>query len=360
MTTIEIFRPAQIDEAKLHQVVGRAVDDIAATYSSALVLIGQEFGLYNALERISPATPGDLAAATGTDERYIRPWLTNQAAAGYVDYSPDTQRFSLSPEQAFIFTNPDSPVAMLPNFEAVSGAIMSRPRIVDAIRTGTGMAWGDHDELMHRGVAASFRTGYLHNLVSDWLPALTDVVDKLDSGGLVADVGCGYGTSTIIMAKAYPYARFIGIDNHADSIERARADAAAEGLTGRVTFEVASAQDFAGEGFDLVAFFDAIHDMGDPLGAARHARAVLRPGGTVMAVEPMAGDAVEGNFNPIGRMYSAASVLLCSPHAISEGSDRPLGTIATDRELQAIFEQAGFTSFRRSSETMTNRVFEVR
>jgi 2-polyprenyl-3-methyl-5-hydroxy-6-metoxy-1,4-benzoquinol methylase len=350
----------QINETKLNQIVGRALDDVAAISSSALVLIGGELGLYDALERIGPATPRQLADATGTDERYVRPWLTNQAAAGYVDYSPDTQRFSLSPEQALVFTNPDSPVAMLPNFELTTGAIMARPRIADAILTGRGMPWGDHDESMHRGVAASFRTSYLHNLVSEWLPALEDVVDKLDSGGLVADVGCGYGVSTIIMAKAFPKARFVGIDNHVASIERARRDAAEAGLSDRVTFEVATAQDFAGEGFDLVAFFDAIHDMGDPLGAARHAREVLKPGGTVMAVEPMAGDTIEANFNPVGRMYSAASVLLCSPHAISEGSVRPLGTIATERELAEIFEQAGFRSFRRAAESFTNRVFEAR
>ena len=354
MTTIEI------NEAKLHQVVGRALDDVAALSSSALVLIGGQLGLYDALGRIGPATPQELADATGTDERYIRPWLTNQAAAGYVDYSPEAQRFSLSPEQAMVFTDPDSPVAMLPNFELWDGAIKARPRIAEAIKQGTGMPWGDHDESMHRGVAASFRTGYLANLVADWLPALDGVVEKLEEGALVADVGCGYGLSTVILAQAFPNSRFVGIDNHPASIERARVEAAEAGVSDRVTFEVATAQDFSGAGFDLLAYFDAIHDMGDPLGAARHAREVLKPGGTVLAVEPMAGDTVEANFNPVGRMYSAASVVLCSPHAISEGSERPLGTIATDRELAAIFEQAGFSSFRRATETMTNRVFEAR
>jgi 2-polyprenyl-3-methyl-5-hydroxy-6-metoxy-1,4-benzoquinol methylase len=350
----------QIDEAKLNQIVGRAVDDVAATYSSALVLIGKELGLYETLNRIGSATPDELARAAHTDERYVRPWLTNQAAAGYVDYSPRTGSFSLSPEQAFVFTDPDSPVAMLPNFEAVTGAIQSRPRIVEAIRSGGGMAWGDHDELMHSGVAGSFRTSYLHNLVSTWLPALTDMTDKLDSGGLVADVGCGYGVSTILMAKAYPYARFVGIDTHAESIERARKDAEEAGVAERIRFEVATAQTFEGKGFDLVAFFDAIHDMGDPVGAARHAYEVLNPGGSVMAVEPMAGDTVEENFNPLGRLYSAASVLLCSPHAISEGGVRPLGTIATEAELRAVFETAGFRTFRRVHESVMNRVFEAR
>ena len=350
----------QIDETKLNQVVGRAVDDVAGTYGSTMALIGRELGLYDALERIGPATPADLASSTATDERYVRPWLVHQAAAGYVDYSPETGRFSLSPEQALVFTDPDSPVSMLPLFEAITGAVKSGPRIIEAIRNGGGMAWGDHDESMHRGVAGSFRTSYLHNLVQNWLPSLTDVVDKLDSGGLVADVGCGYGVSTILMAKAYPYARFVGIDTHVESIERARKDAREAGVADRVTFEVATAQTFEGKGFDLVAFFDAIHDMGDPVGAARHAYEVLNPGGTVMAVEPMAGDTVEENFNPIGRMYSAASVLLCSPHAISEGGVRPLGTIATEAELRAVFDVAGFTSFRRAAESITNRVFEVR
>lgn len=354
MTTIHI------DETKLQQVVGRAVDDVAATFSSALVLIGRELGLYDALKHIGPATPENLADATGTDERYIRPWLTNQAAAGFVDYAPDTGRYSLSPEQALVFTDPDSPVAMLPNFEAATGAIKSRPRIAEAITNGGGMAWGDHDESMHRGVADAFRTGYLHNLVSTWLPALAGVEDKLRSGGRVADVGCGYGVSTILMAKAFPHARFVGIDSHPASIERARQDAEKAGVADRVVFEVATAQDFAGEGFDLITFFDAIHDMGDPLGAARHAYEVLNPGGTVMAVEPMAGDTVQENFNPIGRMYSAASVLLCSPHAISEGGVRPLGTIATEAEVRAVFEEAGFHSFRRAAESVTNRVFEAR
>lgn len=349
-----------IDEQKLTRIVERAVDDIAAINSSALVLIGARLGLYEALEKAGPATPAELALATGADTRYLRPWLTNQAAAGYVDYSPETGHFSLSPEQAMVFTNPDSPVAMLPNFEFAHGAIKSGPRITDAMSRGIGLPWGEHDEAMHRGVAGGFRTGYLAYLVAHWLPALDGVVEKLERGALVADVGCGYGTSTIIMAQAFPKSRFIGIDNHEASIEQARADAEAAGLSGRVSFIIGTAQDFAGEGFDLVAFFDAIHDMGDPLGAARHAREVLKKDGTVMAVEPMAANTVEGNFNPVGRMYSAASVLLCSPHAISEGSEHPLGTIATDDELKAVFDRAGFSSFRRATESITNRIFEVR
>jgi SAM-dependent methyltransferase len=355
VTTIEATR---INEAKLHQVVGRAVDDLGALASSALVLLGRDLGLYEALERIGPATPRELAEACSVDENYLRPWLTNQAAAGYIDYAPETGRFTLSPEQAMVLADPESPVAMLGNFETFYGALKARPRIADAMLNGGGFAWGDHDEGMITGVAEGFRVGYLHQLVQSWLPALDGVVAKLERGALVADVGCGYGTSTIIMAQAFPNSRFIGIDNHAPSIERAARDAAAAGLT-NVSFEVATARDYEGNMFDLIAFFDALHDMGDPAGAVRHAREALKPGGTVMIVEPMAGDTVEENFNPIGRMYSAASVLICSPHAISEGSARPLGTIATQEELGVLFEEAGFSSFRRAAETITNRVFEA-
>jgi SAM-dependent methyltransferase len=258
-----------------------------------------------------------------------------------------------------IFADDDSPAAMTGGFGLVTALAKAEGRIVEAVKNGTGMHWGEHDPGLFTGTARFFKPGYVGNIVQNWVPALDGVQQRLEAGGTVADVGCGYGVSTIIMARAYPNSRFIGFDNHAPSIEAARESARAAGVAERVTFEVASAQDFPGRGYDLIAFFDCLHDMGDPDGAARQALRALKEGGSVMLVEPMAADLIEGNFNPVGRLYAGASVLVCTPHAIAEGG-KALGTLATDLELKAVFREAGFSTFRRATETPTNRVFEAK
>jgi SAM-dependent methyltransferase len=349
----------QIDEQRLMGIIGRAVDDFGATASAALVVIGDKLGLYGSLRDLGPCTPAEFATRTGNSERYLRHWLLNQAAAGYIDYDPATGRYSLSPEQALVFADEDSPYAMSGGFTLLTSAIKAEPRIREAIRTGSGMHWGEHDEGLFSGTARFFKPGYVGNLVQSWIPALDGMQARLQEGGIVADVGCGFGISTIIMAQAYPRSRFFGFDNHPASIEAARRAASEAGISDRVTFEVASAQDFPGSGYDLVTFFDCLHDMGDPLGAAAHVRGALQPDGAVLLVEPMAGDRVEDNLNPIGRIFSAASVLVCTPHAIAEGG-QALGTIATDAELREVFSAAGYSSFRRATETPTNRVFEAK
>ena len=348
-----------INEEKLNSLVGRAIDDFGAIISSALVRIGDKLDLYRTLKRVGPTTPQQLAEATGTNERYIRPWLINQAAAGYVDYDTASARYSLSPEQAMVLADDDTPYSMAGGFELLTSIIRDEPHITHAMRAGGGMLWGDHDEGLFTGTARFFKPGYVGNIVQSWLPALDGVVSKLEKGGIVADQGCGYGTSTIIMAQAYPNSRFIGFDNHAPSIEAARKAAVEAGVDSRCSFEVATAQDFPGSDYDLITFFDCLHDMGDPPGAARRAREALKQDGTVMLVEPMAGDNPEDNFNVVGRLFSAASVLVCTPHAVAEGG-KAIGTIAPDSQLKAIFDEAGYTRFRRATETPTSRVFEAR
>ncbi len=349
----------QIDETKLNGIIGQAVTDFGAVASAALVVIGDKLGLYKALAASGPSTPGDLAAKTGTTERYLRHWLLNQASSGYVDYSPQTGKYSLTPEQAMVFADDDSPASMTGGFLLTTSLIKAEPRIEEAFKTGRGLLWGDHDPGLFMGTARFFKPGYVANIVQNWIPALDGVQARLEQGGTVADVGCGFGISTILMAKAYPKSRFIGFDNHGPSIQQARDAAREAGVGDRLTFEVAAAQDFSGRDYDLITYFDCLHDMGDPDGAARHARQALKPGGAVMLIEPMAGDKVEDNLNPIGRIFSAASVLVCMPHAIAEGG-QALGTIATDGELKAVFDKAGFASFRRATETPTNRVFEAK
>jgi len=350
---------AQIDETKLNTILGQAIADLGGTATAALVSIGDKLGLYAALRDGGPCSAVALATRTGLDERYLRHWLVNQAASGYVEYDPATQRYSLSPEQTLVFADEDSPAAMAGGFGLLMSIARDEGNIAEAIREGRGFLWGDHDPGLFTGTARFFKPGYLANIADRWIPALDGIQQRLERGGMVADVGCGYGVSTLIMAKAYPNSRFFGFDSHSDSIKAARQAAQEAGVSDRVTFEVASALDFPGRDFDLVAYFDALHDMGDPGGAARHARQVLNPDGSVMLVEPMAGDRIEDNFNPVGRIYSAASVLVCTPHAIAEGGNA-LGTIATDAELKGLFRDAGFRYFRRAAETPTNRVFEAR
>lgn len=347
-----------IDEGRVNAFVGRAVGEFGVIASAALVVIGDRLGLYRALAEGGPQTPAELAARTGTVERYIREWLLNQAASGNVDYNASSGRYSLPPEHVLTLVDETSPAFMVGGYQVTTAAIRAIDRLTDAFRAGGGLAWGEQHPDLFQGTERFFRPGYLANLVQAWIPALDGVEEKLRRGAVVADVGTGHGASTIVMAKAYPNSRFIGFDNHAPSIAAAREAARAAGLGDRVTFEVASSTEFPGNGYDLVAYFDCLHDMGDPAGAAAAAYRALAEGGTVLLVEPMAGRTPEENLNPVGRVFSAASALICTPHAIAEGG-QALGTLATDEQLEALFRAAGFRSFRRATETPFNRVFEA-
>ncbi len=347
------------DEAKLMAFVEKAVGEFGVIASAALVVIGDKLGLYQAMVDGKPVTSAELAARTKTTERYIREWLINQAASGILAYDSATQHYRLPPEHAVALTDQSSPAYVIGGYQLITAMLRAEPRIAEAFRTGTGMAWGEHDPALFEGVERFFRPGYTANLVDTWLPALDGVHAKLAAGAAVADIGCGHGASTIIMAKAYPQSHFYGFDNHAPSIDAARARAQEAGVAERVTFAVASAQDFPDHRYALVAFFDCLHDMGDPVGALKRTRATIDPDGTVLLVEPMAGTAVEENFNPVGRIYSAASVLCCTPNAVATGPVA-LGTVATDDALREVAAAAGFTRFRRALASPLNRFFEVR
>lgn len=351
-------QPAPIDEARLHALLGKVVGDFGAAASCSLVLIGEHLGFYRALAE-APLTSAELAERTKTMERYVREWLLNQAAGGYIEHDAATGRYSLPPENALLFANEDSPFSMLGGFQVLSALAKAQPRIEDAFRTGEGMAWGEHHPDLFEGTRRFFRPAYLRSLVGTWIPAIEGAKDKLEKGARVADVGCGHGASTLLMAGAFPKSTFFGFDNHLPSIEHAREAARVAGLSDRVTFEVAKASDFPGDGYDLVCFFDCVHDMGEPAAALERARRTLAPDGTVMIVEPMAGNAVEDNFNPVGRIYSAASVLCCTPNAVATGKTW-LGTCATDEAHAEVARAAGLSRFRRACEDPFNRVLEAK
>ncbi len=358
MTTTE---PAvQIDGDKLMQFVFRAVDEVGATLNTALVVMGDRLGLYRALAGAGPLSPAELAERTGTAERYVREWLNAQAAGSYVEYDPDSGRYALPPEQAVALTDPDSPAYLPGFFQIALGSVLDSPKIVAAARSGAGFGWHEHVHDVHEGCERFFRPGYIANLTSGWLPALDGVVAKLERGALVADVGCGYGASTILMAQAFPNSTFAGSDYHNGSIEAARHHAREAGVTGRVSFETAPAAAYSGTGYDLVTMFDCLHDMGDPIGAARHVRGTLKPDGTWMIVEPHAGDRVEENFNPVGRAYYSFSTLLCTPASLSQGVGLALGAQAGEARIRDVVTAGGFTRFRRAAETPFNLVFEAR
>jgi SAM-dependent methyltransferase len=357
MATIE---ERALDPAKLEAFVFRAVDEVGATLNAALVVMGDKLGLYRALAAAGPLAPGELAAQTGTSERYVREWLNNQAAGGYVEYDPESGRYTLPPEQAVALTDEESPAYLPGFFQIAVGSVLDSPRITDAVRTGEGVGWHDHVHDVHEGCERFFRPGYNANLVAAWLPALDGVVDKLEQGATVADVGCGHGASTILMARTYPNSTFIGSDYHAGSIETARERAQDAGVADRVTFEVAPAAGYSGKGYDLVTMFDCLHDMGDPAGAARHVRETLADDGTWMIVEPAAGDRVEENLNPVGRAYYGFSTLLCTPASLSQEVGLALGAQAGEARIRDVVEQGGFTRFRRAAETPFNLVFEAR
>ncbi len=353
-------QPVEVDGEKLMQFVFRAVDEVGATLNAALVVMGDKLGLYRALARSGPLTSGELAEATGTAERYVREWLNAQAAGGYVAYDPDTGRYTLPPEQAVALTDEQSPAYLPGFFQIAVGSVLDSPRITDAARTGEGIGWHDHVHDVHEGCERFFRPGYNAHLVPDWLPALDGVVDKLERGAAVADVGCGHGASTILMAQAFPNSAFVGYDYHGGSIQTARERAREAGVGDRVRFEVAPAAAYSGAGYDLVTMFDCLHDMGDPVGAARHVRGTLAPGGTWMIVEPNAGDRVEDNLNPVGRAYYAFSTLLCTPASLSQEVGLALGAQAGEARIGDVVTAGGFTRFRRAAETPFNLVFEAR
>ncbi len=347
------------NEEKLHEFVGKVVGDFGAALSSSLAYIGVKLGLYNALAENNGLTSSELAEKTNTTERYVREWLINQAAGGYIEYDAENKRYSLSPEQKVALTDETSPFYISGGFYLLKALMNAQPRISEAFQNGGGMLWSEHDPDLFIGTEKFFRPGYQKHLVSEWIPALSGVEEKLKSGGKVADVGCGHGASTVIMAQAFPNSHFFGFDSHNASIENARIKAEKAGVADRVKFEAANAADFQGENYDLICFFDCFHDMGDPIGAAKHASETLNENGCVLMVEPMAGNTVEENFNPIGRTFSAASTLCCTANSLAQGGTA-LGAVASEEALKNAVLAGGFTQFRRATETPFNRVYEVR
>ena len=349
-----------IDQEKLNQFLGKFVGDFGAALHAATILVGEKLGLYKGLAAHGPLTPAELATKTGTQERYVREWCAAQAASGYAEYDAKTGRYSLTPEQAFALADETSPAYLPGAFLIAASMIKDEPAITEAFRTGKGVGWHQHHHDLFTGTAKFFRPSYAGNLVSSWLPALDGVVDKLQKGAKVADVGCGYGITTVLMAKAFPKSTFVGFDYHAPSVEAARAEAAREGVGDRVRFEVASAKDYPGSGYDLVAFFDCLHDMGDPIGASKHVHASLASGGTWMVVEPFAHDRVEQNLNPVGRVYYSASTHICTPASLSQEGAMALGAQAGEARLREVMLAGGFKSVRRATETPFNIVLEAR
>ena len=348
-----------IDADKLNTFLGRFVADFGAALHAGMVVIGERNGLYKALAN-GPLNSLELAAKTRTDERYVREWLSSQAAGGYVTYDPATKKFYLTEEQAFTLANGDSPAYLPGAFELALGSLNAVPRIAEAFRTGAGMGWHEHDQGVFRGCEKFFRPGYAANLVSAWIPALDGVAAKLERGAQVADVGCGHGASTILMAQAWPKSTFTGFDYHAGSIEAAKAAAERAGVGDRARFEVASAQKYPGNNYDFVAVFDCLHDMGDPVGASKHVLSSLKKDGSWMIVEPFANDRLEDNLNPVGRIYYSASTLVCTPCSRSQEVGLCLGAQAGEARLREVVTAGGFSRFRRATETPFNLVFEAR
>ena len=349
-----------IDQTKLEAFAMRAIGDLTTGYTGIMVSLGHKLGLYKAMASAGPLSSKEVAKRANCGERYVREWLNAQAAGGYVGYHAVSDTYELSPEQAMVLADEDSPL-FIPHAWNVPAAMWAdEPKALDAFRTGRGVAWGEHDARMSCGVAAFYRNGYRASLVPQWLPALEGVVAQLESGISVADIGCGHGHATVLMAQAFPNSRFHGFDSHAGSIAEAQHNAAAGGVAGRTEFSLARAVDYPDRRYGLICFFDTLHDLGDPVAAARHAAAVLAPGGTVLLVEPFANDRVEDNLTPVGQLYYAGSALMCCAHAISEGGKLVLGAQAGEARLADVFRKAGFTHFRRAAQTPFNLIFEVR
>jgi SAM-dependent methyltransferase len=350
---------AKLDMDKLNAFIARFVSDLGAAVHTGMVVIGEKLGLYKALAK-RPMSSAELAAATQTDERYLREWLASQAAGGYITFDATSDKFSLTEEQAFALANEDSPAYLPGAFELALGSLAAVPRIAESFRSGAGMGWHEHDDGVFHGCEKFFRPGYAANLVSTWIPALNDVQQKLDAGARVADVGCGKGASTLLMAKAFPNSHFFGFDYHDKSIQAARESAERQGVADRVTFEVSKAKEFPGKDYDFVAVFDCLHDMGDPIGAAAHVRQSMANDGTWMIVEPFAHDQLKDNLNPVGRVYYSFSTLLCTPCSRSQEVGLCLGAQAGESRIREVVTTAGFSRFRRATETPFNIVYEAR
>ncbi|WP_214364294.1 class I SAM-dependent methyltransferase [Pseudonocardia sp. H11422] len=348
-----------VDESKLNELLGSFVTDLGGSFQAISAVIGDRLGLYRSLLAVMPATPAEVAAGAGVGERYVREWLKGQAAGGYVTYDAESERFSLTDEQAFALASPDG-MQIAAAFHIPVAVGKSIERITDAVRTNGGFGWHEHDPALFEGTERFFRPGYVANLVSSWIPALDGVDEKLRDGAKVADVGCGHGASTLLLGESYPKSRVTGFDYHGPSIEQARERAVDAGLAPRVSFEVAAAADLPGTEYDLVAIFDALHDMPDPLGAAKHIREALKPDGTFLLVEPFANDKVEDNMNPIGRLYYAASTVICVAHSRTEEPRTALGAQAGEARLTEILRDAGFSRVRRATETPFNLIMEAR
>lgn len=349
----------QVDLQKLEALTGKVMADAAGAGAGLLAYIGDQTGVYRAMVALGPAHPARIAAEAGVDERYLIEWLGAQAAAGYITFHGEDGTFSLSPEQALVFAAEGHPACMQGYFQLNISLATTHEKAVDVFRTGRGRDWGEHHNCLFCGVGRFFQTGYVAHLLDEWIPALDGVREQLQRGAKVADVGCGHGSSTILMAQAWPLSRFEGLDFHAPSIETARVHAEQAGVTRNTVFRTAGAADYEGGDYDLVCMFDALHDMGDPVGAARHIRQSLKPDGVLMLVEPLAGDSVAENLHLVGQIFYQGSTLICTPAARAQG-DLQLGAQAGEKRLTAVLKEAGFTRVRRAAETMTNIVLEAR
>lgn len=349
-----------INQNKLHEFLGKAINDFGATFHAALMGIGDKLGLYKALAAGGPQTSGELAKRTNTAERYVREWLSNQAAGGYVNYDAANGKFHLSEEQAFALADESSPVFLPGAFQCALAATRAAEQLAERFKTGQGLGWHEHHHELFVGTERFFRPGYGANLVSSWIPSLAGIEAKLKNGARVADVGCGLGASTILMAKSYPKSELVGFDYHDKSIETAKQRAKDAGVGDRIRFEVAKAKDYPGKDYDFVTFFDCLHDMGDPVGASTHVRSTLKKDGTWMIVEPFAGDKLEDNLHPIGRAFYGASALVCTPASLSQEVGLALGAQAGEKRLREVVTSGGFSHFRRATQTPFNLIFEVR
>ena len=349
-----------VDENKLNAFIGQMLSDLGGASSVAMIRMGDALGLYKLIDTKGPMTSSELAKAAKVDERYAREWLSHQAASNYLTYDPASTRFSLPPEQAMVFADEQSPIYMMGGFDLMAALLENQSKVQAAFKSGGGVAWGEQAGCMFCAVARFFRPGYQNNLVASWLPALDGVVAKLERGAKVADIGCGHGWSTVLMAKSFPKSQFIGFDFHPGSIEDAQAHAESHGVSANARFEVGLAKDYPGRDFDLVTCFDCLHDMGDPAGAATHIRRSLKADGTWMIVEPMAGNSLKENLNPVGRLYYAASTMICIPTSLSQEVGAALGAQAGEAKLQEVIKAGGFKSVRRATETPFNMIIEAR
>ncbi len=350
----------RVDEQRLNQLIERAVSDFGAVWHAPLVVIGDRLGLYRALAEEGPLNSMELAAHTQTHERYVREWLRAQAAGGYVSYDSDAERYYMSPEQSMVLANEDSPAFLVGAFQGAVAGLLSTPKIEAAFRSGAGVGWDEHDAELFHATERLFRPGYAEHLVRDWIPALDGIADRLANGARVADIGCGFGASTILMAQAFPASSFIGYDYHENSIRIATEHAQNAGVADRVRFEVAGAKTYRGRDYDLVAAFDCLHDMGDPAGVAAHVLETLGPGGSWMIVEPFANDRVEENLNPVGRAFYSASTMVCTPCSLAQEVGLGLGAQAGEARLREVVNEGGFRTFQRVAQTPFNLIFEAR